>query len=403
MNLVRLFSLFACLLLFTCCESLVLGCQTDSPATLEAKAASTSLADRLKDRVRQAIETGDLPGCVLAYGNRKEVQSILALGNRESFPEPVAMTPDTVFDLASLTKPLATATAVMLLVDQGKLDLQDTLAKHLPGFGVAGKETITLQQALVHQSGLIADNPLADYRDGPAAAWKNICQLKLVDEVGTRFRYSDVNFIVLGKLVEEVSGETLDQFTKQHLFQPLGMNDTGYLPNESLRLRAAPTERRNDQWMRGEVHDPRAFALRGVAGHAGVFSTADDLALYAQAALGRLSEEVDASSPQANAAAADSVFPLSPTSLRIMTAAHAVSRGTRGLGWDKQSPYSSNRSELLSPAAFGHGGVTGTVFWIDPDRDFFFIFLSSRLYPDGEGAVNRLAAELQTMILQAGP
>src|SRR5262249_43607745 len=184
-------------------------------------------------------------------------------------------------------KPVATATSVMKLVEQGKLRIDEKVATYWPEFASNGKDKLTLAHLLSHTSGLIADNPLADYADGPAKALERICNLKPLAEPNQRFIYSDVNFIVLGELVRRVSGLPLDDYAKNRVFVPLGMRDTGYRPTPELRARAAPTEQRNDGWMRGEVHDPRAFALGGVAGHAGLFSTIDDLVIYARMILNK--------------------------------------------------------------------------------------------------------------------
>ena len=192
--------------------------------------------------------------------------------------------------------------------------------------------------------------------------------------------YSDVGFIVLGELVRRVSGEGLDRFAQQRIFQPLGMRETTFLPSEPLRARAAPTEKRDDHWMQGEVHDPRAHLLGGVAGHAGLFSSADDLALYAQMMLER--------------GVGNGNQVLAPPSVDTMTADYPVSTGIRGLGWDKRTGYSTNRGDGFSPQAFGHGGFTGTTLWIDPTLDLFVIFLSNRLHPDGQGSINPLAGRI---------
>jgi CubicO group peptidase (beta-lactamase class C family) len=196
-----------------------------------------------------------------------------------------------------------------------------------------------------------------------------------------------VNYIVLAELVRRVSGQDIHQFTQEHLFSPLGMHESGYLPNEPLRLRAAPTQERNGQWMRGEVHDPRAFALGGIAGHAGLFSTAEDLAVYAQMML--------------NQGTYGEVRILSSATCDLMTRTYTVSSGLRGLGWDKQTGFSSNRGELMSERAFGHGGFTGTGLWIDPEHQLFVIFLSNRVHPDGKGLVNPLIGRIGTIAVAA--
>jgi CubicO group peptidase (beta-lactamase class C family) len=297
------------------------------------------------------------------------------------------MTTDTVFDMASITKPMATSTSILLLIERGQLRLSDKVATLIPEFAVNDKEGITIQDLLIHQSGLLADNPIADYSDGPATAMRRIFELKLLNPTGSKFVYSDVNFILLGEIVRRVSGKNVHEFSQANIFRPLGMTSTGYLPNEHLRARAALTEQRAGQWMRGEVHDPRAFKLGGVAGHAGLFSTAEDVAVYAQMMLGR--------------GEYNGVRVLSAETVATMTRSYRVSSGTRGLGWDKRTPYSSNRGSAFSDAAFGHGGFTGTVLWIDPELDLFFVFLSNRVHPDGKGAVNPLAGRIATAISAA--
>jgi uncharacterized protein YbbC (DUF1343 family)/CubicO group peptidase (beta-lactamase class C family) len=297
------------------------------------------------------------------------------------------MTTDTVFDMASITKPVATATSVMLLVERGQLELGDKVASIIPEFAVNEKDGVTIHDLLTHQSGLLPDNALSDYDDGPEAALRKICELKLQAPTGSKFIYSDVNYILLGEIIRRTSGQSVHEFSRDHIFKPLGMNETGYLPEESLRSRCAPTEERDGHWMQGEVHDPRAFKLGGVAGHAGLFSTAEDIAIYAQMMLG--------------GGAYGGASVLAPCTVATMTRGYRVSSGLRGLGWDKRTGYSINRGELLSDSAFGHGGFTGTVLWIDPELELFVIFLSNRVHPDGKGLVNPLAGRIGTVAAAA--
>jgi len=337
--------------------------------------------------VALAISEKKLPGCVVLIGRDSRIAYWRAFGQRELEPEPVPMVKDTVFDLASLTKPIATATCVMKLVTDGRLKLTDRVSQHLAEFTSEGKDAITVEQLLIHQGGLIADNSIKDYQLGPETAWQRIAALKLSAPVGTKFIYSDVSFIVLGELVRRVSGQSLDQFAQQVIFKPLGMNETGYRPAEPLRQRAAPTEWRNEQWIKGEVHDPRAHLLGGVAGHAGLFSTAEDLARYA--------------AMMANQGEYSGVRVLSETAWREMTTARMVSSGQRGLGWDMQTGYSTNRGTSMSERAFGHGGFTGTALWVDPRTKLFVIFLSNRVHPYGKGLVNPLAGRIGTIAADA--
>lgn len=342
--------------------------------------------------VNTAIADQKMPGCVICVGRHGKVAYLKAFGNRQVQPTEFRMQTDTVFDLASLTKPVATATSIMRLLDQGKLKLSDHVSDYFPEFGVNGKDEITIQHLLIHQSGLTPDNALSDYLDGPEKAWQRICDLKLTAPVGEVFKYSDVNFIVLGKLVEKLSGKSLDVYVNEEIFAPLGMSETGFNPSADLASRAATTEKRSGTWIQGTVHDPRAYELNGVAGHAGLFSTAQDLAVYAHMMLnqGALNN---------NENGLVSIF--SPETFELMTSDYEVSGGIRGLGWDKQTGFSSNKGSKLSSAAFGHGGFTGTVLWIDPKRDLFFVFLSNRVHPSGNGSVNRLAGEIADYIVDA--
>jgi CubicO group peptidase (beta-lactamase class C family) len=343
--------------------------------------------DQIDQAVAEGLQSGCMPGCVVAVGRRGKIVLLRAYGCKQVEPSRIAMTTDTLFDLASLTKPIATAASVMILVEQGKVDVQDPVAKYLPEFAAEGQKNITLLHLLTHQGGLIPDNPLSDYDHGPQRAWRQICALKPSAPPGVKFIYSDIGFIVLGELVLRVSGQNVHEFSHEHLLQPLGMTETGYLPEEPLRRRAAPTEQRDGQWMQGEVHDPRAYRLGGIAGHAGLFSTAEDLAVFAQMMLGEGQYA--------------GVRVLRRQTVAEMTSGYAVPGGLRGLGWDVQTKYSSNRGTAYSPRAFGHGGFTGTALWIDPDRQLFVIFLSNRLHPDGKGNVNPLAGRIGTIAAEA--
>src|SRR5262245_35624867 len=237
---------------------------------------------RIDTVVREAIDRGELPGAVVLVLHKGEVIHRKEYGLRSKKPAETPMTEDTVFDLASLTKPIATATSIMMLIEQGKLRPSDKVSEHLPDFAANGKESITVEQLLTHTSGLLADNPVTDYLDGHDKALERIYQLNLTAEPGTRFIYSDVNFIVLGELVGKLAGIPLDEFSAKNVFVPLGMKETGFRPGDKLKERAAPTEARDGRFQPGVVHDPRSFHLGGVAGHAGLFSTAGDLALYAR-------------------------------------------------------------------------------------------------------------------------
>ncbi len=335
---------------------------------------------RIDQLVAEHIAQERMPGCVVTIGRLGKIAFQRSYGHRQLLPEKQPMSVDTVFDLASLTKPIATATSIMVLVDRGQLRLDDRVAMYIPEFGQHNKDQITVRQLLTHVAGLIADNSMADYQDGVPEAWKRINAVELISEPGEKFIYSDVGFIVLAELVQKITGENIDEFARKNVYAPIGMNETGYLPGESLRKRAATTEQREGVWMQGEVHDPRAYALGGIAGHAGLFSTAQDLSIYAQMMLMRGKYNGNRI--------------LSERAVDVMTRHHPTPRGMRGLGWDINSPYSSNRSDLLTDSAFGHGGFTGTAIWMDPELDLFVIFLANRVHPNGKGDVNQLVARI---------
>jgi serine-type D-Ala-D-Ala carboxypeptidase len=346
---------------------------------------------------KAAIERGELPGAVVVVIHNDAVAYRKAFGNRATKPDAVAMTADTVFDLASLTKPIATGTSVALLMEQGKLKPDDLVSKHWPAFAANDKEKVTVAQLLLHTSGLTADNAIADYADGRAKAVERVAAQKLEAPPGTRFRYSDVGFIALGELVERVSGTPLDAFAKKHVFDPLKMTDTAFSPNAELTKRVAPTGLRDGKLIFGTVHDPRAFKMGGVAGHAGLFATADDLARYCRMLLrgGEL----------------DGARVLSAESTKRFTEPHAVplidkakkeTKGARSFGWDVDTSYSAPRGELFGKAhGCGHTGFTGTSVWLDFETKTAVIVLTNRVHPDDKGNATPLRRQVGTIVAMA--
>ncbi|MBO0723045.1 MAG: beta-lactamase family protein, partial [Blastocatellia bacterium] len=343
----------------------------------EVGMSSTQLA-HLDKIIDAEILKKQLPGAVVLVGRQGRIVWRRAYGNRVLEPAKEPMTVDTIFDLASLTKVVATATSMMILVERGLVRLGDPVANYLPAFAAMGKKNVTVEQLMIHRSGLIADNDLKDYEQGPEKAIENICQLAPLVEPGSKFIYSDLNYIVLAEIVRRVSGRPIDEFAEENIFRPLGMKNTGYLPlkrlGEEVKTRIAPTEKRGSgseaYWMRGEVHDPRSFLLGGVAGHAGLFSTADDLAIYCQMILNRGQYQ--------------GARILSPLGVASMTRARIPAPGSadrvlRGIGWDIASGYSANRGDIFPIGSFGHTGFTGTSIWIDPSSETFVIFLSNRV------------------------
>jgi CubicO group peptidase (beta-lactamase class C family) len=362
-------------------------------ASIGMKAEKLAEMDGL---IETAISEKKMPGCVVLVGRPEGIAWLKAYGNRRVEPSSEPMTLETVFDLASLTKPLATATSIMKLVEQGRLMIDDPVSKHIPEFAVEDKQTLTIRDLLVHRSGLIPDNPINDYLDGPDKAKQRLFELKLTAPVRTRFMYSDVNFMVLGEVVSRVSGQPLNTFVTEQIFSPLGMTETTYLPSEVLRARTAPTEQREEKWIQGEVHDPRAHRLGGVAGHAGLFSTARDLALYASDAIAGLKGDKSRILKQSTWKTMTE-----PTVIEGTERNGKSARDVRGLGWDMRSRYSANRGSKFSDAAFGHGGFTGTAIWIDPEKQLYVIFLSNRVHPNGKGLVNPLAGKIGEIACEA--
>lgn len=358
-----------------------------TPADLDSNAASWfEFADRC---ILGAVERGELPGAVLLAGRGDEIVYRKAYGHRAVEPAKVPMTPDTVFDMASCTKVIATATSIVMLADRGKLTLSDRVSRYLPDFGTNGKEEITVEQLLLHTSGLIPDNSLSDYEDGPAKAIENIMNLPTRYPVNSRFCYSDVNYIVLAEIVRMVSGRPLDAFARDEIFKPLGMNDTCYRPDAAHKARCAPTCMRDGAWIVGDVHDPRAWALGGVAGHAGLFSTADDVARYCRMML--------------NGGELEGVRILSKEAVDEMTRCRLTPDGRgRGYGWDIDTGYASPRG-LLFPklVSYGHTGFTGTSMWIDPQHGVYVVLLSNSVHPKQGRSINELRRQVGTAVAAA--
>lgn len=335
--------------------------------------------------IEREITAGKLPGCVVAVGRHDKLFFLKAYGSRSLLPEKTPMTVDTVFDLASLTKPTATASSLMVLVDRGLIDLDARASTYVPE--LANLPPFTVRQLLIHTSGLPAVTKMSDWSTDRADLMRRIGALTLKSQPGAQFVYSDVGFVVLQEIVQRVSGKPLSELAETEVWRPLGMNETGFLPPSDLRARAAPTEWRDGGYMQGDVHDPRAFALGGVSGNAGVFSTAKDLSRFARAYLEH--------------GVLDGKRVWSPEIEDKFLTRQDTSKGGRALGWDLDSSFATHRSPLLSPHAFGHGGYTGTAMWIDPDKDLFIVFLSNRVHPDGKGAVNPLVAEIAGLAVSA--
>ena len=397
-------ALFCCLLLASSGAAVPRAQQEPRPSPAAARDAVRSGvdADRLAligPVVNAAIKDHQLPGAVVLVGRRDAILYQNAFGNRSLEPSIEPMTLDTIFDLASLTKVVATTTSAMILIEDGRLRLNERVATYIPGFERYGKGGITIRQLMTHVSGLRPDLDMSEeFSDSETAIARAMEEVPTAPP-GERFVYSDINYLLLGDIVRRISGMGLDRFASERVFGPLGMRDTMFTPPESLRPRIAPTEKCTPLgWpcegpgavmMRGVVHDPTARRMGGVAGHAGLFSTAADLSLFCRMLLhdGALGGR-------------RIVAPLAV--LRMTTPATAPGQpAVRGLGWDLDSAYSSNRGDLFPIGSYGHTGFTGTSLWIDPFTETYVVILSNRVHPNGKGDVTPLRAKIAAIVASA--
>ena len=355
------------------------GAQTPSPSP--PSASEQAHFGELDKIVRDAIANGNAPGGVLLVGHSGAVVYRKAFGHLTAAAD--AMTPETIFDLGALTEVVATTTCIMRMEKLGQIKLNDPVAKYIPAFAQNGKEDVTIRMLLTHYSGLPADLDLKESWNGTDEGYNRVNAAKLANAPGSTFVYSDVGFVVLGELVQKVSGMPLDQYAQTYVFGPLGMTNTRFNPPQAWQSRIAPTQRDEHTGMtlRGTVHDPTARQMNGVAGDAGLFSTADDLAKFAQAML-------NGGAPI-----------LSPLIVEKMTTPQQPVNmpNVRGLGWDIDSPFSSNRGELLPVGSFGHTGYTGTSLWIDPTTNTYIVLLTNSLQLK-TGSVIALRTEVATAV-----
>jgi uncharacterized protein YbbC (DUF1343 family)/CubicO group peptidase (beta-lactamase class C family) len=365
--------------------ALLVGCRSPSELPFQPE----KLAE-IDAAIVEAIAEGRCPGGVLWFQRRGQVHHG-AYGHRSVEPTQEAMTPDTIFDAASLTKVVATAPAVLLLWQRNQLGLDDPVKLHLPEFTGDGRDEVTVRQLLTHTSGLRPGISLQSKWSGYEAGVALACAESPRTIPGAAFRYSDVNFILLGDIVRRVSGRPLDVFARDELFLPLGMRDTGFAPSAALLPRIAPTSRSTNGVWRGVVHDGTARRMNGVAGHAGMFTTASDLARFARMFLAD--------------GVLDRVRVFEPETVRIMTTVQSPDpvRQRRGLGWDIDSPYAGPRGAWFPIGSYGHTGWTGGSLWLDPFSESFLIFLSNRNHPTEAGSVIQLRRRLGTLAAEAVP
>ena len=405
------------------------GLPVAAPQTVGMSAAKLDQIDAL---VNKDIADKKLPGAVVVIGHKGKIVYRKAFGNRALVPNVEKMTVDTIFDIASLTKVVATTTSIMILVERGQIRLNDTIGKFIPEIEDENVKKITIQQLMTHVSGFAPDFDLREKWTGREGMLNALYKEKLRQPSGTKFVYSDINFIVLGEIVHRFTsyGDNIgwhdrkeDYFAERNIFDELNLKNSFFIDvdnaekterksverlikEEDLIPRIAPTEnikgqnsylgskfegddKTGNRILRGQVHDPTAFRMGGVAGHAGLFSTGDDLARFCQMLL--------------NGGILDGKRVLSANTVARMTAPIVVSEdgATRGLGWDINTAFSSNRGELFPLGSFGHTGFTGTSIWIDRVSQTFVVFMSNRVHPDGKGDVTPLRAKVATVTASA--
>ncbi len=347
----------------------------------------------LDEQVQKAVESGLIPGAVLLVGHDGRVVFHKAYGSRALIPNREAMAEDTIFDAASLTKVLATTSCAMRLVEQGKLRIDDPVVRYLPEFE-GGKSDITVRNLMTHFSGLRPDLDLKPKWSGYQTGIARALIEAPTTPPGTRFVYSDINFILLGEIVRRLSGKTLAEFAHEEVFAPLGMRDTMFQPPASLKPRIAPTEidPETGQPLRGVVHDDTSRYMGGIAGHAGLFTTAADMSRFADMMLGRGSRFDEATGQTVQLFKPQTIQkftePGSPSDQPVM----------RALGWDVDSPYSGNRGELFPLGSYGHTGFTGTSLWIDPSSKTYVILLTNVVHPKRGKSLTQLRSKIATIV-----
>ena len=345
-------------------------------------------SDAIDRAIEDVVKSGGAPGAVCLVGQPGKTLHFKAYGQRALVPSRETMTTDTIFDAASLTKVVATTTSLMKLFEQGRFRLNDKVTQYLPGFQ-NGHSDITIRQLLTHFGGLRPDLDL----DPEWSGYQTGVHKALLDKpsiaAGERFIYSDIGFILLGELVRELSGRPLDEYARDEVFRPLGMTESTFRPPAAWRPRIAPTELVKGEVLRGVVHDPTTRYMGGVAGHAGLFTTAKDLARFAEFML--------------NLGELDGHRVVSPLTVRKFTEPQTPPHQPtlRGLGWDIDSPYSTNRGELFPIGSYGHTGFTGTSLWIDPSTKTYVILLANSVHPKRTSAMVALRTKVATIAAAA--
>ncbi len=359
------------------------GLPVKSPASVGMSAKRLAVIDHI---VGRGIRAGGFPGAAVVVGREGAAVWQKGFGHidwKSSSPRVSAQ--ETIFDLASLTKVVGTTTAIMILFDEGRIKLDEPVRTYLPEFSGGAKDSVTIRELLEHRSGLPADRDLWRLAHSPAEAKQLVLDAPLECKPGACYIYSDLGAITLGMVVERVTGVGLDVFLHERVFGPLGMTNTFFRPADSVKYRCAPTEVTPPRGypLKGEVHDENAYALGGVSGHAGLFSTASDLAIFAQMIL--------------NGGEYDGVRIVSDSTVKLFTTRAA---GSRALGWAMaDGQWGSGR--FLSDGSFGHVGYTGTSLWIDPDREMFVVLLTNRVHAARARRPDRVIADVRADLTDA--
>lgn len=363
----------------------------------ESVGMSSTHLNLTKASINAAIERKDFPGATLLVARKGKIVMREAFGKSQWVPEDKPMQIDMIFDLASVTKPVATATSIMILVEQGRIRLWDKVKEFIPEFstyvdedGNPGEDA-RIWHLLTHTSGLPPYTPAKEVEKkfgNPCSMdslVKHIALLKKTDPPGTAFHYSCLGFITLAEILDRITGQTLSEFSVKHIYKPLKMEHTFYNPTETFKEKCVPTEVIDGKPLIGIVHDPLARLQGGISGNAGLFSTVDDLAIFAQMML--------------NKGTFKGTRILSPLTVERMTSVYPeVEFSGRGLGWDLNSAYSTNGGDLFGPVSYGHSGYTGTSIWIDPETETFVIFLTNRVHPSDGGAVLSLRSRIANIV-----
>lgn len=365
----------------------------------EAVGMLTEKLKQIDKIILDAISKKQIPGAVILVGHQGKIVKRQAFGKSQLVPTEKTMSIEHIFDLASITKPIATATSIMILVEEGKLRLQDRVYEYIPEFTTyidsSGKEDkpARIYHLLTHTAGLPAYTDAARLKAKygvicPDSLVLHIARLKKLASPGKKFTYSCLGYITLGEIVKRISGLPLDQFANQKIFAPLKMNHTFFCPPEALNMQIVPTQVFDGKPLIGIVHDPLAQLMAGVSGNAGLFSTVDDLAIFSQMML--------------QEGTFQNIQILNSASVKLMTSIYYETNFSgRGLGWDIQSDYASQRGDLFAVGGYGHTGYTGTSIWIDPRTQTFLIFLTNRVHPDDKGSIVRLRSCLANMVAAA--